>query len=126
MERTRRERSGHRLSAEEALFLAFEDPQTAHFLKTFFSTPEQKSEIMTERRATKNSSGYFWQVAIIEKPMSALRTNPPLLNIAHVMVDAHDGKVRRRWFLKNVFYEEYQEFKGSLRALHEGCKGQNL
>jgi hypothetical protein len=116
----------HGLSAEQALFLALEDPQTACFLKTSFSTPEQKSEIITERRVTKNSLGYFWQVAIIEKPLPTLRANLPLLNIAHIIVDALDGKILRRWFLRNVFSEEYQEFKRRLFAPHEGCKGQNL
>ncbi len=126
MKRIYQKTPDHELSAEEALFLALEDPQTACFLRTAFSIPEQKPEIMTERWVTKNSCCCFWQVAIIEKPPSALRANLPLLNIAHVMVDARDGNVLRRWFLRSVFYEEYQEFKRGLFSLHEGCKGQNL
>jgi len=110
------------LSAEKALFLALEDPPTAYFLRTAFAIPEQRPEIMTERWVTKDKFCYFWQVAIIEKPRPALRGNPPLLNIAHVTVDALDGKISQRWFLRSVFYEEYQEFMKSLFSLHEGCK----
>lgn len=125
MERSHQRKPGRRLSAEEALFIALEDTQTARFLKTCFSGPEQKPEIITERRMTTHSHYHSWQVAIIEKPPAALKASRPLLNIAHVMIDALDGKILQRWYLKSVFYEEYHEFRKSLLAPPEGCKGRN-
>jgi hypothetical protein len=126
MERSHQRKPGLCLSAEEAVFIAFEDTETARFLKTSFSGPEQKPEIITERRMTKHAHCHFWQVAIIEKPPAAFKVNRPLLNVAHVIIDAFDGKILQRWYLKSVFYEEYHEFRKSLFVLPEGCKGRNL
>ncbi len=113
------------LSSEQALFLALEDPQTAHFLRTAFGIPEQRPEIVTKRRLTKARPCSSWHVAIIEKPRPSLRACPPLLNIAHIMVDALDGQILQRWFLKSVFYEEYRAFMRQVFSLREGCKHQS-
>jgi hypothetical protein len=125
MRRVYQRSPGRGLSAEQALFLALEDPQTACFLKTTFTIPEEKPEIVTERWMTRDKRCYSWQVAIIEKPLPGLRANLPLLNIAHIMINALDGKVLQRWFLQSVFYEEYTEFMSNVFSLHEGCRGRN-
>jgi hypothetical protein len=113
------------ISADEALFIAMEDARTARFLRAFFSRPEQKPEIVTERWMRKQNSCQFWEVAIIEKPLSAPRPTLAPLNIAHILVDALDGKILGRWYLKSVFYEEYQEFKRIAGFLPESCKDRN-
>ena len=114
-----------RLSSEKALFLALEDPLTAHFLRTAFEIPEQRPEIVTKRWLLKAGGYSSWHVAIIEKPRPLLGARPPLLNIAHVMVDGLDGKILQRWFLQSVFYTEYREFMRQESSLRKGCRDQS-
>ena len=114
-----------RLSPEQALFLALEDPLTAHFLRTAFAIPEQRPEIVTKRWLIKAGGCSSWHVAIIEKPRPLPGARLPLLNIAHVMVDGLGGKILQRWFLQSVFYREYREFIRQESSLRRGCRDQS-
>jgi hypothetical protein len=111
-----------RLSPEQALFLALEDPLTAHFLRAEFEIPERKPDIMIKRRLIDSRRCPFWHVAIIEKPRPLRRVRPALLNIAHVMVDGLDGRILQRWFLRSVLYTEYKEFIRQESSLRKGCR----
>jgi hypothetical protein len=113
------------MSAERALFQALEDPQTACFLRTAFRMPEQRPEIVTERWVTKDRTFPSWHVAIIEKPPATIRTDQSLLNIAHIILDAHDGKVLQRWYLQRVLDKEYRELTRKEFSRLGGCKGRN-
>jgi hypothetical protein len=111
-----------RLSPGQALFLALEDPLTAHFLRTEFEIPEQRPEIVIKRRLIISRRYPSWHVAIIEKPRPLRGGRLPLLNIAHVMVDGLDGRILQRWFLRSVLYAEYREFMRQESSLRKGCR----
>jgi len=109
------------IGAADALFAALADLKTAAFIRAVFSQPEQKPAVTTEKNQRRLGKRRFWEVAIIEKPRSP-RLRNPLLNVAHVLVDAADGRVRERWFLTKVQDEEYRDFLRTKYARPEGCK----
>ncbi len=109
------------LSPEQVLFLALEDPLTARFLRSAFKIPEHRPEIVTKRWLHKAGGCLSWHVVIIEKPGPSLKARPPLLNIAHIMVDGLEGKVLQRWFLQRVSYKEYREFMRQEFSLRKDC-----
>ncbi len=110
------------IGAADALFAALADMKTAAFIKTVFSQPEQRPAVTTEKNRCRLGKKLFWEVAIIEKPPSPLRLKDPLLNVAHVLIDAADGRVRERWFLTRVQNGEYRDFLRARFARPEGCK----
>jgi hypothetical protein len=112
-----------RLTAVHALVIALEDRETSAFLRTAFSAPEQRANVVTERRYSNGTGRRLWHISIIETPRPSAVLTRPLLNIAHVAVDARSGQVRGRWFWRGVFYEEYREFVRKLPSLRLGCKG---
>jgi hypothetical protein len=109
------------IGAADALFAALADLKTAAFIKTVFSQPEQKPAVTTEKNQRRLGKKRFWEVAIIEKPRSP-RLRDPLLNVAHILIDAADGRVRERWFLTKVQDAEYRDFLRTRYAHPEGCK----
>jgi hypothetical protein len=118
-----RERPAVGLGSTAALFAALADYQTAAFIKSVFSLPEQRPKVTTERSEFRLGDERFWQVAIIEKPRALRGRIQPLLNVAHVVLGAGDGRIRQRWFLTKVRDEEYREFLREKLARPAGCRG---
>ena len=110
------------IGAADALFAALADLKTAAFIKTVFSQPERKPAVTTEKKRRRLGRKRFWEVAIIEKPPSPPRLKSPLLNVAHVLIDAADGQVRERWFLTKVQDDEYRDFLRTRYPRLASCK----
>jgi hypothetical protein len=110
------------IGAADALFAALADLKTAAFIKTVFSRPELRPAVTTEKNPCQVGRKRFWEVAIIEKPPAPPRLKNPLLNVAHVLIDAADGRVRERWFLTKVQDDEYRDFLRTRFSRPEGCK----
>jgi len=122
----RREFAGRQvrtLSAAEAFSIALEDKETAGFLKAHFSVPELRPRVFSRRWLTKAASGAFWQIAILEKTPAVGNKNW-LFTVAHVSVDATNGKILGRWFFSRIFQEEYLEFIVRSGAHPSDCKDQ--
>jgi len=109
------------IGAADALFAALADLKTAAFIKTVFSQPEQRPSVTTEKARCRLGRKRFWEVAIIEKPPSPQLKNP-LLNVAHLLIDAANGQVRERWFLTKVQDDEYRDFLRARFPRPAGCK----
>jgi hypothetical protein len=111
------------IGAADALFAALADLKTAAYIRTVFSRPEQRPAVTTERTRSRLGRKLFWEVAIIEKPPSLQLLKNPLFNVAHLLIDAADGRVRERWFLTKVQDDEYRDFLRARFPRPEGCKG---
>jgi hypothetical protein len=103
---------------------ALADMKTADFIRAVFSRPEQRPAVTTEKTESRLGARRFWEVAIIEKPRVPAGLKKPLLNVAHVVVDAGNGRVRERWFLTKVRDDEYRDFLRAKFPRPAGCKGQ--
>ena len=103
------------LSAADALFVALQDKDTAHFIRAYFAAPELKPRVLSRRWVTEHESKQLWQVAIIEKSCLGGRRGQ-FFNVAHISLDAASGEIRQKWFFGNVFLEEYLEFINRLTA----------
>jgi hypothetical protein len=112
------------IGAADALFAALADMKTADFIRAVFSGPEQRPAVTTEKTESRLGARRFWEVAIIEKPRVPAGLKKPLLNVAHVVVDAGNGRVRARWFLTKVRDDEYRDFLRAKFPRPAGCKGQ--
>jgi hypothetical protein len=110
------------VGAAAALFAALADTKTADFMRSVFSLPEQRPEVKTEKSEFRLGDERLWQVAVIEKPR-ADGPGKPLLNIALIVIDAGDGRVRERWFLRKIQDEEYRDFLRARFPPRAGCKG---
>lgn len=111
------------IGAADAVFAALADLKTAAFMRAVFSQPELRSAVTTEKNQCQLGRKRFWEVAIIEKPPAPPRLKSPLFNIAHVLIDADDGRVRKRWFLTRVQDDEYRDFLRARFPRPGGCKG---
>lgn len=110
------------IGAADALFAALADLKTASFIRAVFSQPEKNPAVTTEKTPRRLGRKRFWEVAIIEKPPAPPRLKNPLLNVAHLLIDADDGRVRERWFLTKVQDGEYRDFLRARFPRPEGCK----
>jgi hypothetical protein len=110
------------IGAADALFAALADLKTAAFIRSVFTRPEQRPGVTTEKTPCRLGRKRFWEVAIIEKPPSPARLKNPLLNVAHLLIDAADGRVRERWYLTKVQDNEYRDFLRARFPRPEGCK----
>lgn len=97
------------LTASMALRIALEDSQTIYFIKTNFSNPEQRPEIISWKWKSRNRAGYSWNVAIVEKPQDSFNKKVELVNIALIEVDSLTGKILKRQFFRNIFAAEFKE-----------------
>ncbi len=95
------------IDAVSALRIAFEDSETSDFIKTNFSDPENRPEIVTHKRISRCDSGYRWEVEIIEKVPPACSGARGMINIAAVEIDASTGNIIGRKFFKNILLNEY-------------------
>ena len=110
------------IGAADALFAALADLKTASFIRAVFSQPEKNPAVTTEKTPRRLGRKRFWEVAIIENPPAPPRLKNPLLNVAHLLIDAADGRVRERWFLTKVQDEEYRDFLRARFPRPGGCK----
>jgi len=114
------------IGASAALFAALADMKTADFITAVFSLPEHGPLVTTEKSQLRVGRERLWHVAIIESPRAAGGGESPLLNVAHVVIDAGDGRVRERCFLRDVRDDEYREFVRE-RFLHRAdCRDRIL
>jgi len=81
----------------------------SHFIKTNFSYPEQRTQIISRKRLSRQEQGNRWIVEFIEKIPVSLNGKNGMMNIARIEVDPFNGKVIDRRFFKNVFLEEYKK-----------------
>ncbi len=93
----------------QALRTALEDAETSHFIKTNFSNPEQRPQIISRRKLSRQEQEYRWIVEFIEIIPVSLNGKNGMMNIARVEVDPFNGRVIDRRFFKNVFEEEYKK-----------------
>ena len=113
---------GGGIGAADAVFAALADLKTAAFIKTVFSRPEERPAVTTEKAHCRLGRKRFWEVAIIEKPPTSPPLKNPLLNVAHLLIDAADGQVRERWFLTKVQDDEYRDFLRARFPRPAGCR----
>jgi hypothetical protein len=113
---------GGGIGAADAVFAALADMKTAAFIKTVFSQPEKRPAVTTEKARRRLGRKRIWEVAIIEKPPAPPELKTPLLNVAHLLIDAADGRVRERWFLTKIQDDEYRDFLRARFPRPEGCK----
>jgi hypothetical protein len=104
-----REDQAFPINASIALKLALGDAETSHFIKTNFSYPEQRPQIISRKKLYRQEKGYRWIVEFIEKIPIFLNGEDGMMNIVRIEVDPFNGKVIDRRFFKNVFEEEYKE-----------------
>lgn len=95
--------------SSQAFRTALEDAETSHFIKTNFSDPEQRLQIISRKKLSRQKKGYRWIVEFIEKSPVSLNGKNGMMNIARIEVDPFNGKVINRQFFTNVFYEEYEK-----------------
>jgi hypothetical protein len=93
----------------QALRAALEDAETSHFIKTNFSYPEQRPQIISRKKLSRKNQGHMWIVEFIEKIPVSLNGKNGMMNIARIEVNPFNGKVIDRRFFKNVFEEEYKK-----------------
>ena len=110
------------IGAADAVFAALADLRTAAFMRSAFSRPEARPAVTTEKNPCRVGKKRFWEVAIIEKPPAPPRLKSPLLNVAHLLIDAADGRVRERLFLTRVRDDEYRDFLRARFPRPAGCK----
>ena len=113
---------GGGIGAADAVFAALADLKTAAFIKAVFSQPEERPAVTTEKARCRLGRKRFWEVAIIEKPPNSPPLRNPLLNVAHLLIDAADGQVRERWFLTKVQEDEYRDFLRARFPRPAGCR----
>ena len=111
------------IGAAAALFAALADVKTADFIRAVFPLPEHGPLVTTEKCRLRVGRKRLWHVAIIESPRPG--RGPEFLNVAHVVIDAGDGRVRERCFLRNVRDDEYREFVRARFLRPAGCRGQS-
>lgn len=99
------------INGSKALRIALEDTETYYFIKTNFSYPEQKPEIMSHKWISRNNSGYRWNVEIIEKIRLFFSGESEMINVAFVEIDSFSGKIMKREFFLNIFLSEYKDIK---------------
>jgi hypothetical protein len=114
----------HRVSSAEALFIALADEKTAIFMKTVFSLPEQRPVVTTKKSQIRWGGRCLWQVAIIEEP-PPLGKRRRLLNIAYLVIDADNGRIRQRRFMTRILAGEYRQFVRAGRPLRADCTGRS-
>ncbi len=91
-----------------ALKMALEDAEMSHFIKTNFSSPEQRPQIISRKKLSRQK-GYRWIVEFIEKIPVSLNGKNGLMNIARIEIDPLKGKIIRRLFFSYILEEEYQK-----------------
>ncbi len=99
------------IDAASALRIAFEDSETSDFIRTNFSDPENRPEIVTHKRISRRDSGYRWKVEIIEKAPPACPGARKIINIAVVEIDASTGNIIGRKYFKNILLNEYIRYR---------------
>lgn len=104
-----REEGAFPVTSSLALRLALGDAETSHFIKTNFSNPEQRPQIISRNKLSRQKKGYRWIVEFIEKIPLSLNGKNGMMNIARIEVNAFNGKVIDRRFFANVFEEEYEK-----------------
>jgi len=104
-----REEQAFPITPSLALKRALEDAEMSHFIKTNFSYPEQRTQIISRKRLSRQEQGNRWIVEFIEKIPVSLNGKNGMMNIARIEVDPFNGKVIDRRFFKNVFLEEYKK-----------------
>jgi len=92
-----------------ALKLALADAETSHFIKTNFSYPEQRPQIISRKKLSRKNQGHMWIVEIKEEIPLSLNGKNGLMNIARIEIDPLKGKIIRRLFFSYVLEEEYQK-----------------
>lgn len=97
------------ISASEALRIALEDSQTTHFIKTNFSRPEERPEIVSHKWLIREEARAIWNVVLVERPQDSFHRNLKLLNMAIIEVDFLTGKIISRQFLQNILETEFRE-----------------
>ncbi len=93
----------------QALRAALEDAETSHFIKANFSYPEQRPQIVSRKKLSRQGKRCRWIVEFIEKIPVSLNGKNGMMNIARIEIDPFNGKVIDRRFFKNVFEEEYNK-----------------
>jgi hypothetical protein len=99
------------IDAVSALRIAFEDSETSDFIKTNFSNPEKRPEIITHKWISRRDSGFRWKVEIIEKAPPACPGARKIINIAVVEIDASTGNIVGRKYFKNILLNEYVRYR---------------
>ena len=98
------------ISSIRALQIAFEDPSIIFFIKTCFSSPEERPTIITHKYLSPSQTGFKWRVEIIEKN-SFLTAKKELINLALVEIDSTRGKVIKRCFFRSILWPEYLKIR---------------
>jgi len=93
----------------KAFQIALEDPETISFIKTNFSHPEERPEIISRKWLSKNNYGYKWNVEIIEKNPFFQERKAKMLNVALIEIDSRSGKIIKRRFFRSIFFSEYKK-----------------
>jgi len=101
------------VSGSEALKIACEDLETSHFMKSYFSFPEQKSKIFSSKWISRYHSGFKWNVEIIEKALLPTLKENEMINIAFIEVDSYSGKIINRQYYRSLLLDEYRMIKNS-------------
>lgn len=119
------------ISASEALRIALEDSQTIHFIKTIFSIPEERPEIVFYKWLSREGVGRKWKVAVVERPQDSFHKKMKLLNMAIIELDFLTGRITKRQFLPNILEREfrerfYEKQRRSLSFLPGGCRAHGL
>jgi len=99
------------------LRIALEDSETCFFIKTNFSSPEQKPEIFFNKWISEDEQGYKWHIEIIEKSNYSLTGKEKMLNIALIEVDSKSGKIIKRQYLRSILPSEYKQFLRNKKQL---------
>ena len=110
------------ITSSKAYQIVMEDSITCFFIKTSFSYPEQMPKISSLKWISKEGNNLKWNVEIIEKSTFSINGNKGMNNIALVEVDALSGKIINRQFFRNIFDQEYEEYKRARKARLENSK----
>jgi len=98
------------ISSIRALQIAFEDPSIIFFIKSCFSTPEERPTIITNKYLSPGKTGFKWRVEIIEKN-SLASAKKELINLALVDIDSSQGRVIKRCFFRSIIWPEYLKIR---------------
>jgi hypothetical protein len=112
------------LTAAQALRIALEDGQTAHFIQTAFSKVEQRPQILTAKWRLRIQDRKAWAVAIVETCRHPAGRCGDLINAAILAVDLTEGSIQDRKYFKNIFFSEFQKkLRRELGVRLGGCRG---
>ena len=97
------------IQSSKAFQIALEDPETIFFIKTNFSHPEKYPEIISRKWLSKNNFRYKWNVEIVEKNSFFSIKEGEMVNVALIEVDSNNGRIIKRHFFRNIFFNEYKK-----------------